>query len=107
MVVKFDFIGTEVEILFGGHEKGRRLERNISATEVLTYIELAQDKILDLKFNQEFAVISTCKTKGIIGVFKNNRGNLCIDIITVLNTEGSRELYIHKKTHIIYLSECI
>ncbi|MBQ3422369.1 MAG: hypothetical protein IJH34_12045 [Romboutsia sp.] len=107
MVVNFNFLGTEVEILFGGHEKGRRIERDMSITEVLTFIELAQDKILDLKFNQKFAIVSTCKTKGLIATFKNNRGNLCIDIITVLNSYGCRDLYFYKDTPVICLNDCI
>lgn len=96
--------GMEFEVLFGGHEKGRRIERNISMQEVLTYIELAQEDILDLRFNEEFAIVSRCKSKAIIAVLKNCKGNLFIDIKTVLNTNGERNIYLKPDTTGIYLA---
>lgn len=99
-----DLGGFEVEVLFGGHERGRRIERSITIQEVLTYLELAGDEILDLKFNQDFAVVSGCKSKAIIGVLKNNKGNIFLDIKTVLNTEGARDIYLKPNTVGIYLA---
>lgn len=101
--IYFDVLGLDIEILFGGHESGRRKERNISKTEVLTFLELAKDEIVDLKMNKDFAIVSSCKTKAVIANFRNNRGNLCIDIITVLNNDISREVYIKDGTQIINL----
>lgn len=104
MSLYVDLCGLEVEVLFGGHERGRRIERAITTQEVLTYLELAGDEILDLKFNQEFAVVSKCKSKAVIGVLKNLRGNIFLDIKTVLNTEGTRDVYLKENTAGIYLA---
>lgn len=104
MSLYVDLCGLEVEVLFGGHERGRRIERNITTTEVLTYIELAQEEILDLRFNQEFAIVSRCKSKAVIAVLKNFNGSIFIDIKTVINTEGVRNVYLKPGTTGIYLA---
>ena len=97
--------GIEFEVLFGVHERGRRIEREITMQEVLTYIELAVDDILNLKFDQEFAIVSRCKSKAIIAVLKRTKGNSCfIDIKTVLNTYGKRDVYLKDNTVGIYLT---
>lgn len=107
MTVKFDFLGIDIEVYLAKHAFGRKIQRDFTETEVLSYIELAQEEIIDMHFNEKFAIVSTCRTKGVIGVFNNDRGNLSIDIITLLNTEGTRDLYISKDTKVIYLDECI
>lgn len=99
-----DLYGIEVEVLFGGHERGRRIQRGITIQEVLTYIELAKDEILDLRFNQEFAIVSRCKSKAVIAVLKNFNGSIFIDIKTVLNTDGERDIYLKPNTTGIYLA---
>lgn len=99
-----DMYGIEMEILFGGHERGRRIQRGITIQEVLTYIELAKDEILDLRFDEEFAIISKCKSKAVIGVIKNCKGNMFLDIKTVLNTEGKRDIYLKRNTKAINLA---
>lgn len=99
-----DLYGIEVEVLFGGHERGRRIQRGITIQEVLTYIELAKDEILDLRFNQEFAIVSRCKSKAVIAVLKNSNGSIFIDIKTVLNTDGERDIYLKPNTTGIYLA---
>lgn len=104
MNMTISLCGVEFDVLFGGHERGRRIERNFSMQEVLTYLELAQEEILNLKFNEEFAIVSSCRSKAIIGVLKNCHNSLYIDIKTVLNTEGYRDVYLKPNTTGIYLS---
>lgn len=96
--------GAEFNVLFGGHERGRRIERNFSMQEVLMYLELAGEEILNLKFDEEFAIVSSCKSKAVIGVLKRFGRDLYIDIKTVLNTEGYRDVYLKPNTKGIYLS---
>ena len=87
IMFRCDYDGCKIEMEFSAHALKRINQRGLNQTAVFGSIVAALDFILDLKDGEEFVVVDKEARCTSVAGMKFEGDVLCIDIITVIDTQ--------------------
>lgn len=92
----------DVGVEFTKHARRRMLERGIDGIAVQAYILRLGERILQMKNGEEFAIVNSALTEGIICSVNCFELDLYVDVITVLGDDDG--IYVSRGTQIFKMN---